>query len=435
VTPLILQLRRNAAKGAAVISAALITAGLSVVPSAGADQLANERAYAQELTNQIAALGLREAALGEQYDAGVVALRQADSRVAAAARALASAKSDQLKTVVLLRQDAVQAYVGGGPALELAGPVALANLNQALLRQELEQTFASHETDALDRFQFAAAAESTAQASLTIARNADRRRLAGLERDRQQVMAAQNNLVGVQQQVKGQIASLVAEIQREEQLAAQRAEDARLARERAAQQAAAAQAVAQAAAQQAAQQQAAAQAAAQQAAQQAAQDVVLQQQEQQQAAEQAAAQTRQAAAIAVNSPVASVTTTVPVESSPVPNESSAAATAVAAAESRVGDPYVWGAAGPGAFDCSGLVMWAYEQAGISLPHFSGAQFADTTQIPMSDLQPGDLVFPADPGQHVAMYVGNGEVVQAPYSGADVQIIPLSGFFVLASRVG
>ena len=119
MTPLILQLRRNAAKGAAVISAALITAGLSVVPSAGADQLANERAYAQELTNQIAALGLREAALGEQYDAGVVALRQADSRVAAAARALASAKSDQLKTVVLLRQDAVQAYVGGGPALEI----------------------------------------------------------------------------------------------------------------------------------------------------------------------------------------------------------------------------------------------------------------------------------------------------------------------------
>jgi len=108
---------------------------------------------------------------------------------------------------------------------------------------------------------------------------------------------------------------------------------------------------------------------------------------------------------------------------------------VAAAESRIGDPYVWGAAGPSAFDCSGLVMWAYAQAGVYLPHFSGAQYDDTMHIPMSDLQPGDLVFPADPGQHVAMYIGNGEVVQAPYTGADVQIIPLTGWFVLASRVG
>ena len=99
---------------------------------------------------------------------------------------------------------------------------------------------------------------------------------------------------------------------------------------------------------------------------------------------------------------------------------------MAAAESRVGDPYVWGAAGPPvptAFDCSGLVMWAYAQVGISLPHFSGAQYADTTHISMSDLEPGDLVFPADPGQHVAMYVGGGMIVQAPYTGADVQVMP------------
>ena len=233
MTPLKLQLRRNAARGSAVILAALTIAGIAVVPSAGADQLSNEQAYAQELTSQIAALGVREAALGEQYDAGVVALQQANARVAAAAKALASAKANQRKTVVLLRQDAVQAYVGGGPALELAGPVALANVNQALLRQELEQTFASHESDALDSFQFAAAEESTAQAGLVLARDADRRRVASLESDRQQVMATQNRLVGVQQQVKGQIATLVAEIQRAEQLAAQRAEDARLAQQRA----------------------------------------------------------------------------------------------------------------------------------------------------------------------------------------------------------
>jgi cell wall-associated NlpC family hydrolase len=119
---------------------------------------------------------------------------------------------------------------------------------------------------------------------------------------------------------------------------------------------------------------------------------------------------------------------------PVPAPIAAAAGAVAAAESRIGDPYVWGAVGPTTFDCSGLVMWAYDQVGISLPHYSGSQYADTTHIPMADLEPGDLVFFADPGEHVAMYIGNCEIVQAPYTGADVEIAPLFGEFVLASRV-
>jgi cell wall-associated NlpC family hydrolase len=72
--------------------------------------------------------------------------------------------------------------------------------------------------------------------------------------------------------------------------------------------------------------------------------------------------------------------------------------------------------------------------GISLPHFSGAQYADTTHIPMSDLEPGDLVFFSDPGEHVAMYVGNGEIIEAPHSGAVVHIVPMYAGFTLAGRV-
>lgn len=442
--------------------AALVIGSLTVLPSAQADQVSNEdqlsndRAYAQQLTREIASLGLREAALGEKYDAGVVALHQADAHVAATAKALASAKLNQSKTIVVLRQDALQAYVGGGPVSQLAGPVALSTVNQALLRQELEQSVASHETTALDNFQFAAAQESTAHANYVLARSAARQHLKVLERDRVQVQAAQNKLVGVQQQVKGQIGSLVAEIQREERLAAIRAEDARLARERAAREAAAAQAAAAAAARAAAQR-AAQEVAAQQQAEEQRQEE--QQQQAAAAAAQQAASARQAADVQASPPAEtpvtslSTATTVPVTSwstattlpvttttalpaSPVAvGASSVGAAAVAAAETRLGDPYVWGAAGPDEFDCSGLVMWAYEQVGVDLPHYSGAQFADTTQIPMSDLEPGDLVFPADPGEHVAMYIGNGEVIQAPYTGADVQIIPLSSFFVLATRVG
>ena len=368
---------------------------------------------------------MREAALGEQYDAGVVALQQANDRVAAAAKALASAKTSQRKTVVLLRQDAVQAYVGGGPALELAGPVALANLNQALLRQELEQTFASHEIRRTG--QLPVRSGRGEHGSGWVGPGPGTRTAGGwpsLESDRQQVMATQNKLVGVQQQVKGQIATLVA------RNPARRAAGRATSRRRPAGQQRQAEAGGRGSGGGPGRGSGGGPAGSRGRGPPAATTT----------ASSRAAGGRDPAGSQpyqlIPSPVASVTTTtVPVESTPVPSESSAAAAAVAAAESRVGDPYVWGAAGPSAFDCSGLVMWAYEQAGISLPHYSGAQFSDTTQIPMSDLQPGDLVFPANPGEHVAMYIGNGDIVQAPYTGADVQIVPLSSFFVLATRVG
>ncbi len=423
MTSLTLHFRRNAGKVALAVAATLATIA-STVPSAGADQLANDRAEAQELATKIAALGQEEAALGERYDAGVAALQQADARVRAAARALAQAQAGQAKTMTLLQQDAVEAYVGGGPQLTLDASLPLDNLNDALLRQELEQTFASNEADAQDGFRLAAANASTARAQMVAARNADAAQVAQLQKDRDQVQSAQDQLVALQQQVTGRIAALVAEIQREQLLAAQRAEQARLAAQRAAE-AALARAEAAAAAQRAAQ--AAAEArAAQQAAQQAAQL----------AAQQAAQRSAQQSQTADQAPAATTTTTTPAATvTAVPGVSAAAAEAVAAAEGRVGDPYVWGAAGPGAFDCSGLVMWAYAQAGVYLPHYSGAQYNDTIHIPMSDLEPGDLVFPADPGEHVAIYVGNGEIVQAPYTGANVQVVPLSGFFVLASRVG
>ncbi|HEY1466231.1 MAG TPA: C40 family peptidase, partial [Acidimicrobiales bacterium] len=97
--------------------------------------------------------------------------------------------------------------------------------------------------------------------------------------------------------------------------------------------------------------------------------------------------------------------------------------AVAAAESQIGVPYAWGAESPGvAFDCSGLTAWAWGQAGVSLPHFSGAQFSDSTPVPVSNLQPGDLLFYGPGGSdHVAMYIGGGQMIEAPYTGASVWI--------------
>lgn len=101
--------------------------------------------------------------------------------------------------------------------------------------------------------------------------------------------------------------------------------------------------------------------------------------------------------------------------------------AVHVAEAQIGKPYVWGGAGPDDFDCSGLVMWSYDQVGVHLDHWTGDQWNEGAHISQADLRPGDLVFFAyntsDPStiHHVGMYIGNGEMVEAPYTGADVRI--------------
>ena len=101
--------------------------------------------------------------------------------------------------------------------------------------------------------------------------------------------------------------------------------------------------------------------------------------------------------------------------------------AVNFAESQIGKPYQWGAAGPDSYDCSGLVMWAYAQVGVTIDHWTGFQWNEGAHIALSDLRPGDLVFFAtntsDPNtiHHVGMYIGNGQMVEAPYTGANVRI--------------
>ncbi|WP_043263993.1 C40 family peptidase [Streptomyces sp. CT34] len=101
-----------------------------------------------------------------------------------------------------------------------------------------------------------------------------------------------------------------------------------------------------------------------------------------------------------------------------------AAAAVAAVRAAIGSPYAWGSAGPSAFDCSGLTQWAYAQAGVSLPRTSQAQSGVGHQVPLSQAQPGDLVIYRSDASHVGMYVGNGQVVHAPYPGARVRYDPV-----------
>ena len=107
--------------------------------------------------------------------------------------------------------------------------------------------------------------------------------------------------------------------------------------------------------------------------------------------------------------------------------SGAGAVAVRAAESQIGVPYQWGAESPGrGFDCSGLTQWSWGQAGVSIPRTSESQWAAVAHVPMSAIVPGDLIFWGSGGDatHVGIYVGNGDVVHAPSTGQDVQMVPI-----------
>ena len=120
----------------------------------------------------------------------------------------------------------------------------------------------------------------------------------------------------------------------------------------------------------------------------------------------------------------------------VPAASGRASAAVSYALAQVGDAYVYGAAGPSAFDCSGLTMMAWAQAGVSLPHSSSAQYSSGARIAASDLQAGDLVFYYSPISHVGMYIGNGMIVHAANPGSGVTTAALHSMpYVGAVRPG
>src|SRR5947209_11072932 len=105
---------------------------------------------------------------------------------------------------------------------------------------------------------------------------------------------------------------------------------------------------------------------------------------------------------------------------PAPAVKPGAATAVNTAKAQLGKPYVYGAAGPDSFDCSGLTMFAWRAGGVALPHSAAMQYDAIAHISVSQLQPGDLVFFYTPIEHVGIYVGGGQMIDAPFTGAVVR---------------
>ncbi len=129
-------------------------------------------------------------------------------------------------------------------------------------------------------------------------------------------------------------------------------------------------------------------------------------------------------AVAAYSKISQGATLLFTPSGPLPPAPPQAAQAIAVATAQVGKQYVYGAAGPDTFDCSGLMQWSWAQVGVQLPRTAADQQAWATPIPISQVQPGDLVFFGNPAYHVGMYIGNGLMVEAPHTGATVDVTSL-----------
>jgi peptidoglycan DL-endopeptidase CwlO len=363
-----------------VVSVLTSTVFMAARPAAG-DAIADAKAKAAAIEAQLTAAQNQMSALSQQYDAAQYHLGQINSSISTTKANVAADEAAVAKNRATLSKAAVANYISDGTAAA-QNPIFSGN----------EQTLGATST----YNKIAEGDISLAVANLHTAENSLNNQVSQLQGEQtqaqsqvtaeQQAVAANAQAVqsqkGALSQEQGQIAQLVQEQQQAEAAAAAKAAAAR----------------------------------------------------------QAAAAAAAAVTAAPVHAAGSATTAALSQAAPPPS-SPGGAGAVQAAESQIGVPYVWGgespkgSASPG-FDCSGLTAWSWGQVGVGLPHYSGAQMGDSTPVPVSDLEPGDLLFYGPGGsEHVAMYVGGGSMIEAPYTGASVWItgLRLGGDFVGAGR--
>jgi cell wall-associated NlpC family hydrolase len=373
-------LRRVGIPALTVVSVLTSTVFIVARPAAG-DAISDAKAKAAAIESQLTQAQDQMSALSQQYDAAQYHLSQINSSIATTKANVAADQAQVAKNKATLSKAAVANYISDGTAAA-QNPIFSGN----------EQTLGA--TDTYNKV--AQGDISLAVANLHTAENSLNSQVSQLQDEQSQAqtqVAAEQSAVSQNAQAiasqksalsqeQGQIAQLVQEQQQQEAAAAAKAAQAR-----------------------------------------------------EQAARAAATVTAAPSHASGGASSAALSQAAPPPSSP------GGAGALQAAESQIGVPYVWGGESPKGsgspgFDCSGLTAWSWGQVGVGLPHFSGAQMADSTPVPISDLQPGDLLFYGPGGDtHVAMYVGGGSMIEAPFTGASVWItgLRLGGNFVGAGR--
>ncbi len=363
-----------------MVGLALAGAVLGPVLAAGAPaqaySVATLKAKAAAIARQIDTVQIRLQILDEEYNQALARQVGVRTKIASDERALGGSRSAVHHDSLVLRQQAVEAYVSGGSA---AGIASILSSNESAL--PMQQAYLAAASSSLDA---AVSGLKDSEHRLSVRRATLAANEFVAARTTRQLAQAKSEA----QRLEGQLTSVQSGI--DSQLAvAVRAEEV-------------------------AQQEAAARAAASTA----------------RAAATASAHAASPVVVSTPQPGPTVTTSPATTTPPPPPQlgnSGGGLVAVHAAESQIGVPYVWGGATPGAgFDCSGLAMWAWAQAGVSLPHSAQAQYDSIEHISASQLQPGDLIFYASGGYiyHVIMYIGGGQAVQAMTTGTLIQITPV-----------
>jgi len=347
--------RRTQPVAAVVVAVVLFAVALVTIP-AGADQISDKRAEAAAIADKLEQMDARMMDINSQFERANYELHLAQQAVedARSRAAATSAELDQRR--VELREFAISAYQMGNDSPELDALLTSDASTGVQKRSYLENVSGTRQ-DHIDALKSAKVRAQEDSARLAQAEQAADAHASEIEQARSSQQAAVAEQQALAAKVQGELSTLVA------------AETARRAAE------------------------------------------------QQRAAAAAAAAAGGSGGSIANTPsrIGDNSGLKENPNLPPPPPGKGAAGAVAAALTRVGSPYVWGAAGPTTFDCSGLILWAYAQVGINLPHYSGAQYQVTTRISASQLQPGDLVF-YGPGasEHVAMYIGGNQLVQASH---------------------
>lgn len=360
-----------ALRGTCVAAASLLLGGITGAQPAPAQSIDQLRDKAAKVADELHRLDVRTSELDEEFNDANLRLQALRTDLAANEAQVEAARSELAETEGQVREVALRAFVGANERDDSF--LAAADLNaEASRRRTFLATRYGDRSDAIEALTAAQQDLAEREAQLQAASRQADAEVARLDAARRDLEAAVAERRALQESVKGELAEAL------------RAEQARL--ERVAAERAAAEA---------------------------------------RAAAQRATAARQAQATAAVRVSANRVATVAVPARVAPPVDAAASpraqAAIAAAMAQQGKPYKWAGVGPNSFDCSGLMMWAYRAAGVSLPHSSRAIRSMTRSISADELQPGDFVFGGSPVHHVGLYIGNGQMVHAPHSGDVVKV--------------
>lgn len=363
------------------LALAMVAVSANVVGSAGASPLTDKQAEASQIAAKLNDLQVQQMQLSAQYEQANYKLSQAQDQVHQAQALLDQTNAELDRQRAQLRSFAVEAYQTGNDSPTIDA-LLTSTPDQGVAKTSYLESQVGNRQDLLDALNAVQRKADDDTKRLQQAQAEAQRYSDQIAQAKSAADTATAQTQALNNQVQGELATLVHQ------------EQARLAAE--------------------AQAKAAAQFAAQQA----------------QAPAPTPAPTRAPAPNTGNTGGNNNATPAPTTNpAPPPTSSGKAAGAIAAGMKKLNAPYVWGAAGPNSFDCSGFVAWAYAQVGVMLPHYSGAQYASTTRISASQLQPGDLVFWGPGGsEHVAIYIGGGQLLHTFSAPTGVAVTALQGWW-------